>query len=143
MYIKNQHKLLSMSKKTVTGALSKKIDMINLKVKEINDRRRGMKITRIEDDLDRQELDNYARFLGLEKGDVSLESAEAAELPARNSIFYATLAVEALIELFLVYLTFSILSAANLGYKEYLMAAALIGMFAYIAYLMARSLRAK
>ena len=131
-----------MSKKTVTEALSKKIELINVKVKEINDRRRGMKITHIEDDLDKQELNNYARFLGVEQGDISLESAEF-EAPPRNHIFYATLAGQALIEICLVYFTFSILAASTIDTLHYAMAAALIGMFAYLAYIMARSLRTK
>lgn len=142
MYLCDEHKFLTMSKKTVTETLSKQIELINIKVREINDRRRGMKITRIEDELDRQELNNYARFLGVEQGSVSLESAQIETVP-RNNIFYATLIVEGLIELSLVYFTFSILSASTLDTTAYIMAATLMGMFAYIAYIMTKALRSK
>jgi hypothetical protein len=142
MYLCDKHKFLSMSKKTVTETLTKPIELINIKVKEINDRRRGMKITRIEDELDRQELDNYARFLGVKQGTVSLESAQTEVVP-RNNIFYATLIIEGLIELSLVYFTFSILSATTLDNTAYIMAAVLMAMFAYIAYTMTKALRSK
>ena len=142
MYLSNKHKFLSMSKKTVTETLSRQIELINVKVKEINDRRRGMKITRIEDELDRQELDNYARFLGVKQGSVSLESAQT-EVTPRNNIFYATMIVLGLIELSTIYFTFSILSAPNLDMTAYAMAAMLMGMFAYIAYTMTKALRSK
>ncbi len=142
MYLCDKHKFLSMSKKTVTETLTKPIELINIKVKEINDRRRGMKITRIEDELDRQELDNYARFLGVKQGTVSLESAQTEVVP-RNNIFYATMIVEGLIELSLVYFTFSILSATTLDNTAYIMAAVLMAMFAYIAYTMTKALRSK
>ena len=142
MYLRDKHKFLSMSKKTVTETLSKQIELINVKVKEINDRRRGMKITRIEDELDRQELDNYARFLGVKQGSVSLESAQTEVVP-RNNIFYATMIVLGLIELSTIYFTFSILSASNLDITAYAMAAMLMGMFAYIAYTMTKALRSK
>ncbi len=142
MYLRDKHKFLSMSKKTVTETLSKQIELINIKVKEINDRRRGMKITRIEDELDRQELNNYERFLGIKQGTVSLESAQTEVVP-RNNIFYATMIVEGLIELALVYFTFSILAAPTLGNMDYIMAAMLMAMFAYIAYTMTKALRSK
>ena len=142
MYLCDKHKFLSMSKKTVTETLTKPIELINIKVKEINDRRRGMKITRIEDELDRQELDNYARFLGVKQGTVSLESAQTEVVP-RNNIFYATMIVEGLIELSLVYFTFSILSAPTLDNTAYILAAVLMAMFAYIAYTMTKALRSK
>ena len=142
MYLSDKHKFLSMSKKTVTETLSRQIELINVKVKEINDRRRGMKITRIEDELDRQELDNYARFLGVKQGSVSLESAQTEVVP-RNNIFYATMIVVGLIELSTIYFTFSILSASNLDMTAYAMAAMLMGMFAYIAYTMTKALRSK
>ena len=142
MYLRDKHKFLSMSKKTVTETLSKQIELINVKVKEINDRRRGMKITRIEDELDRQELDNYARFLGVKQGSVSLESAQVEVVP-RNNIFYATMIILGLIELSTIYFTFSILSASNLDMTAYAMAAMLMGMFAYIAFTMTKALRSK
>lgn len=140
MYLRNKYEFLTMSKKNVTDSLSRKIELINKKIREINDRRRGMKITHIEDELDRQELKSYARFLGVEQGNLSLESAEEAMAP-RNNIFYATMIVQALIEISLIYFTFSILSAPTLTSMDYIMASLLMGMFAYIAYTMTKAVR--
>jgi hypothetical protein len=134
-----------MSKKTASDPLSRNMELINKKVKEINERRRGLKVTRIEDELDRQELKTYVRLMGVEQGSISLESAEEENRTRtpRNNIFYATIAVEALIELALIYITFSYLTAPAPGMNDYILAAVVMGMFTYIAYLMFKSLRVK
>jgi hypothetical protein len=130
-----------MSKKSASDPLSRNMDLINKKVKEINERRRGLKVTRIEDELDRQELKTYVRLMGVEQGSISLESVEEETRTPRNNIFYATLAVEALIELALIYITFSYLMVPEPGMTDYIMAAVLMGIFTYLAYLMFKSLR--
>lgn len=132
-----------MNKKSATDALSKQMELINKKVREINERRRGTKITRIEDDLDRQELKSYMRLMGVEQGNVSLESAEEETAAPKNHIFYATLAAEAAIELLLIYISASIMLMPNPGMTDYIMAAILIGMFAYLGYMMVKAVRGK
>jgi hypothetical protein len=132
-----------MSKKSASDTLSRNMELINKKVREINERRRGVKITRVEDDLDRQELKSYIRFMGVEQGDISLESAETEKYFPRDKIFYATLAIEGLIELTLFYITLSYLLMPNPGTTEYIMATVLMGMFGYLGYIIYKSLRSK
>jgi hypothetical protein len=132
-----------MSKKSASESLSRKMELINKKVREINERRRGLRVTRIEDELDRQELKSYARLMGVEHGSISLESAGEDVYAPRNNLFYATLAIEALIELVLVYITFSYLMAPSPTTVDYIVAAVLMGMFGYLAYMMFKSVRNK
>lgn len=131
-----------MDRKTRTDSKARKLELINRKVSEINERRRGMKITSIEDNLDRQELRNYMRFLDLEPESVSLESLEQ-ERPPRNKIFYATLFFESLIELSIVYFVASLLLRQGAAIPEWAMAGLLSLIFLYIGYRMYRDIRGK
>jgi len=45
--------------------MTRKVDLINKKIDEINQRRYGLRTTGIEDELDRQELDDYIKSLNL------------------------------------------------------------------------------
>ncbi len=130
-----------MSKKPASDSLSRKMELINKKVREINERRRGVRVTRIEDELDRQELRNYVRLMGLEQEDISLEPASEETLAPRGNIFYLTIAVEALIEAVLLYISFSYLLAPGPTSLDYLIAAILMGMFCYLGYTIYTSLR--
>lgn len=143
MFISDKHKVTFMSKKSAGESLTRKMELINKKVREINERRRGMKITRIEDELDRQELSSYMRLMGVEQGSISLESADSEAYAARDNIFYATLAIEGLIEIVLVYITISYLLMPDPGTVGYVMATVLMGMFTYLAYIMFKSVQGK
>ena len=132
-----------MSMKSAGDSLTHKMELINKKVREINDRRKGMKVTRIEDELDRQELKSYIRLMGVEQGSISLESAEEEARAPRNNIFYATLAVEALIEVALLFIASTYLLMPSPTTVDYIIAAVLLGMFGYMAYVMFRYVRSK
>ena len=132
-----------MSKKSASDSLSRRVELINKKVREINERRRGMRITRIEDDLDRQELKSYARLLGVEQGSVSLEPVTEEKYSPRNRIFYATLALEALVEVLFLYMALAYMLAPSPTTVDYLLGAVLIGMFIYLGYLMFRAVSNK
>ena len=132
-----------MDKKSAADTLSKQIELINNKVREINERRRGMKITYIEDDLDRQELKNYMRFMGVEQGSISLESVEEEIRAPKNYFYYLTLGIEVLIELVLLSITLSYLMSPTLDTMDYMMASLLMGMFVYLAYVMFKSIKGK
>jgi len=132
-----------MDKKSAVESLSKKMELINKKVREINERRRGMKITYVEDDLDRQELKNYVRLLGVEQGDIRLESAESEAYVQKDWIYYSTLAAEGLIELVLVIIAISYVLMPGATTVDYVMAAVLMGMFGYLAYVMFKYVNGK
>lgn len=131
-----------MNRKTGTDSYARKIELINRKVKEINDRRRGMKITAIEDDLDRQELNNYVRFMGVEPGSIRLESLNEQSV-LRDRIFYATMIVEGLIQLLVIYFIISLMLRPGAGTTEWAMSAMLAVIFGYLGYRMYRSVRGR
>jgi hypothetical protein len=111
-------------------------------VAEINERRRGMKITTLEDELDRQELRNYMRILGVEPGNVMLESLHG-EAPVRDHIFYATLFVEALIELVVVYFFAATLLKPELATLDIATCALLLAIFGVLGYRIYKATRVK
>ena len=131
-----------MDRKAGIDANSRKIELINMKVREINDRRRGIKLTPLEDDLDRQELQGYMRIMGVQPGNVKLESLEA-EMTPRNYIFYATIAVEALIELSIIYYVTSLMLKSGASVTEYGISGLLMVIFGYLAYRIYKDLRRK
>jgi hypothetical protein len=136
IFISYKYNVRFMSKKSASESISQKMELVNKKVREINERRRGMKITRVEDDLDRQELKNYVRLLGLEPGDIKLESAESEAYVHKDAIFYATIAAEGLIELMLLFIAVSYILTPAATKLDYAIAAVLMGMFGYLAYVM-------
>ncbi len=123
-----------------TDASARKIELINKKVSEINERRRGMKITALEDELDRQELRNYIRILGVEPGTVRLESV-GGELAARDRIFYATIFVEALIMLAVVGFTIATLLKPELTNMDWATCAVLLAVFGVVGYRIFKDIR--
>ncbi|HMK46712.1 MAG TPA: hypothetical protein VK436_08805 [Methanocella sp.] len=131
-----------MNRKAGIDTNSRKIELINTKVREINDRRRGIKLTPLEDDLDRQELRSYMRILGVQSGNVKLESLEVDAAP-RDYIFYATIAVEALIELSIIYYVASLILKSGASVTEYGMSGLLMVIFGYLAYRIYKDLRRK
>ena len=116
-----------------TDSSARKIELINKKVSEINERRRGMKITALEDELDRQELRNYIRILGVEPGTVRLESV-SDELAARDRIVYATIFVEALIMLAVVGFAVATLLKPDPTNMDWATCAVLLAVFGVVGY---------
>lgn len=131
-----------MNGKTGMDNHARKIELINKKVAEINERRRGMKITSIEDELDRQELRNYMRIMGVEPGNVKLESL-CEEAPVRNRVFYATLFTEILIELAIVYFFAATLLKSGLTTMDIASCALLLVIFGILGYRIYRDTRVK
>ena len=142
MYLNNPFKVHLMNRKTGTDSTSRKLELINRKVREINERRRGMKLTPMEDDLDNQELRNYMRYLGVEPGTVMLESLESEAMP-KNKIFYATLFIEALIEISVLYYIASLLLTPGASTIDWAMSGMLGIVFIYLGFRMFRDLRRK
>lgn len=140
MYLFFHFKVSLMNRKTGTDSHTRKLDLINRKVREINERRRGMKLTPLEDDLDRQEIRNYMRFLDVEPGTIRLESLEEERSP-KNNIFYAILFIEALIEISVLYYITSLMLMPGASTTEWIMSGMLGLVFVYLAYRMFRDLR--
>lgn len=130
-----------MSQKTRKDIQAVTVELLNKKVSEIKERRRGLKVTSIEDELDKQELKSYMKRLGIEKEAYSFETIE--EPVQKNWVYYATLGVEVLLELSIIYYTASILLKPVLTMSDYAMALMLMGAFTYLAFRIFKTVRAK
>jgi hypothetical protein len=131
-----------MNGKTGMDNPARKVELVNKKVAEINERRRGMKITSVEDELDRQELRNYMRILGAEPGNVSFESIHE-EAPVRDRVFYATLLVEMLIEVAVIYFFAATLLKPDITTMDLASCALLLVIFGILGYRIYRGTRVK
>ena len=131
-----------MNGKTGTDSHARKIELINKKVTEINERRRGMRITALEDELDRQELSNYILILGVEPGSIKLESL-CDELPPRDRVFYATLFVEMLIEICVIYFIAATMLKPALTTVDWATCAMLLAIMGILGYRIYKDTRVK
>lgn len=131
-----------MNRKTAMDSSARKMELINRKVREINERRRGMKLTSLEDELDRQELHRYMRLLGVEPGNVRLESMDN-EATSRNKIFYATIFFEVLVEISVLYYIASLMLMPGASTTEWIMSGLLGVVFFWLAYRIVRDVRRK
>jgi hypothetical protein len=84
-----------------------KIELINKKIEEINQRRYGLRTTRIEDELDRQELDEYINTLNLTSEQRSLidgfNKSNVRSVQNKNAFYYGMMIISVFIEAYLGY----------------------------------------
>jgi hypothetical protein len=84
-----------------------KIELINKKIEEINQRRYGLRTTRIEDELDRQELDEYINTLKLTSEQKSLidgfNKGNGRSVQNQNAFYYGMMIISVFIEAYLGY----------------------------------------
>jgi hypothetical protein len=84
-----------------------KIELINKKIEEINQRRYGLRTTRVEDELDRQELDEYINTLHLTSEQKSLIDGfnRGNTRPVQNQgvFYYGMMIVSVFVEAYLGY----------------------------------------
>ena len=84
-----------------------KIELINKKIEEINQRRYGLRTTNIEDELDRQELDEYINNLNLTSEQKSLidgfNKSNVRSVQNKNAFYYGMMIISVFIEAYLGY----------------------------------------
>jgi hypothetical protein len=84
-----------------------KIELINKKIEEINQRRYGLRTTKIEDELDRQELDEYINTLNLTSEQRSLidgfNKSNVRSVQNQNAFYYGMMIISVFIEAYLGY----------------------------------------
>ncbi len=84
-----------------------KIELINKKIEEINQRRYGLRTTKIEDELDRQELDEYIGTLNLTNEQKSLidgfNKSNMRSVQNQNTFYYGMMIISLFIEAYLGY----------------------------------------
>ncbi|WP_174590291.1 hypothetical protein [Methanocella conradii] len=86
---------------------ARKIELINKKIDEINQRRYGIKTTKIEDELDRQELEEYITTLNLtseqKKLIESFNRSNEQALRSQSAFYYGMMIITVFIEAYLGY----------------------------------------
>lgn len=84
-----------------------KIELINKKIEEINQRRYGLRTTKIEDELDRQELDKYINTLNLTSEQKILidgfNKSNVRSVQNQNVFYYGMMIISVFIEAYLGY----------------------------------------
>lgn len=84
-----------------------KIELINKKIEEINQRRYGLRTTKIEDELDRQELDEYINTLNLTSEQKILidgfNKSNVRSVQNQNVFYYGMMIISVFIEAYLGY----------------------------------------
>ena len=84
-----------------------KIEQINRKIEEINQRRYGLHTTKVEDELDRQELDEYIDNLHLTSEQKNLiegfNNKNIRTMQNQSAFFYGMMIISVFIEAYLGY----------------------------------------
>lgn len=84
-----------------------KIEKINRKIEEINQRRYGLHTTKIEDDLDREELNDYIGTLNLTSEQKSLiegfNQNNVRTIQNQSAFYYGMMIISVFIEAYLGY----------------------------------------
>jgi hypothetical protein len=91
----------------IDAETSLKIDKINKKIEEINQRRYGVRTTKIEDELDRQELDEYIGSLNLTDEQQNMidgfSRSNARTIQNQSAFYYGMMIISVFIESYLGY----------------------------------------
>lgn len=86
---------------------TRKVELINKKIDEINQRRYGLRTTNIEDDLDRQELDDYIGTLNLTSEQEQLlekfNRSNQRMVQNQSALYYGMMIITVFIEAYLGY----------------------------------------
>ncbi len=95
-----------------------KIEKINRKVEEINQRRSGLHTTKVEDDLDRQELEDYISTLNLTSEQKSMiegyQHSNARMVKNQSAFFYGMMIISVFTEAYLGYAIISMIMTPGL-----------------------------
>ncbi|AFD00602.1 hypothetical protein Mtc_1861 [Methanocella conradii HZ254] len=119
---------------------ARKIELINKKIDEINQRRYGLRTTKIEDELDRQELEEYIATLNLtseqKKLIESFNRSNEQALRSQSAFYYGMMIITVFIEAYLGYAIIDLIMRPGLDLFNtiylYLMAAVFIVNAFYI-----------
>lgn len=122
-----------------------KIELINRKVDEINQRRACLHTTQVEDELDRQELEAYIKTLNLTDKQRQIvgqfNQGDEQPLVSRNLFYFIIMAAGVLIQFYIGYEIYHLVSKGALETLETFYLAALIGFFAFNTFQLLRYLR--
>ncbi len=124
---------------------TKKIDMINKKIDEINQRRFGLRTTTIEDELDRQELNEYIGTLNLTSEQKSLidgfSQTNARNIQNQGIFYYGMMIISVFIEAYLGYAIIDLVLQPSLDMFNTLYLYLMIAVFIINAFYVLKFLR--
>ncbi|BAI61092.1 conserved hypothetical protein [Methanocella paludicola SANAE] len=122
-----------------------KIEKINRKIEEINQRRNGLHTTKIEDDLDRQELDEYINTLNLTSEQKSMiqgyQNTNARMVKNQSVFYYGMMIISVFTEAYLGYAIISMILTPNLDMFNTIFLYMMIAVFIINAVYVLRFLR--
>lgn len=122
-----------------------KIEKINRKIEEINQRRYGLHTTKIEDDLDRQELDEFIGTLSLTSEQKSLidgfSQANSRTVRNQGAFYYGMVIVSVFIEAYLGYAIIGLVMRPGLDAVNAVLLYLMIAVFIINAFYILRFLR--
>jgi hypothetical protein len=124
----------------------KKIDLINGKIDEINQRKIGIHTTKVEDELDRQELDNYILQLKLtDQQRQIVDRYNHNNNPGASAgskwVVFIILGVGIFLQFYIGYEVYRLVSNGTLQAMETVYLAFLVMFFAFNTFQMLRYLR--
>lgn len=124
---------------------SHKLDMINHKIDEINQRRMGIHMTKIEDDLDKQELDDYIQSLHLTADQKKIIDGFSQHndhyVQGQSSMYFVMMFISMLVEVYLGFMIYDMLFKPTLDTLNTLILYVLIAVFLVNLVYMARYLK--
>ncbi len=124
---------------------TRKIELINKKIDEINQRRFGLRTTSIEDELDRQELDEYIGTLRLTSEQKQLidgfNRTNTRTVQNQNVFYYGMMIISVFVEAYLGYAIMDLLMRPELDLFNNIYLFLMIGAFILNAFYILKFLR--
>jgi hypothetical protein len=124
----------------------RKIELINRKIDEINQRKIGIHTTKVEDELDRQELDDYIRQLKLTDQQRQIvdrynHNNDPGTSGRSDWVLYVILGVGIFLQFYIGYEVYRLVSKGALETLETVYLAFLVMFFAFNTFQMLRYMR--
>ncbi len=122
-----------------------KIEKINRKIEEINQRRNGLHMTKVEDELDQQELDEYINTLNLTNEQKSMiegyQNSNARIVKNQSVFYYGMMMISVFTEAYLGYAVISMIMTPSLDLFNTIFLYMMIAVFIINAVFVLRFLR--
>lgn len=122
-----------------------KIELINKKVDEINQRRLNIHTTKVEDELDCQELEAYIKTLNLSEEQRKLidrhNQNDRKPAMSKNMLYFIIMAAGVILQFYVGYEIYILTSRGTLETLELAYLALLIGFFAFNMFQLLRYLK--
>lgn len=113
----------------------KKIDLINKKIEEINQRRMGCHTTKIEDELDRQELNEYINSLKLtdeQKKIIDKYNKNSQQyMVEKSSIDFIIMSIVVIVQVYIAFVIYDLMNMQKLDTLQMIYLLVLVVLFTF------------